>query len=338
MALATLALTACGGADRPDDAEASTGPDRMAAARADDAAPADTDADGGAAAAQAGFDVESVPVSDAPLGEFPYFNLPAGYGNPNSPKPILDLDRVPFWTGDRLEWVEGRAFQSLIRAERGKNFSQFELKKNIEHLITSVGGVKVTDSRIPQSALDTLDDSYEVAYSAGHGDIYNNPVQTYLVRRADRNIWVHVCSDTASAGWIIVESQPFQATASLIEVDAMKQALDADGRVALQVNFATDKADILPESRPQLDQVIALLQDDPALALSIEGHTDDTGGADHNMALSDARANAVVQALVDAGISRDRLQAEGFGQTRPVADNGSEDGRAQNRRVELVKR
>lgn len=85
-------------------------------------------------------------------------------------------------------------------------------------------------------------------------------------------------------------------------------------------------------------EVVKLLRTAPALRLGVEGHTDNTSTAAHNQQLSEARAQAVVAALVAQGIAASRLQAAGFGQTRPLADNATEPGRAQNRRVELVKR
>jgi len=283
------------------------------------------------------FDPASVPVSTAALGAFPYFSLPSGYTPLSTPDPVKDLDRVPFWTGDRMEWVEGRVYQSSIAAEDGKAFSQFEVQKNIGRLVESVGGVQVTYSRIPQEVLAELEDSYTVAYVDGKGDIYNERVQTYLIRRDDRNIWVHLCVDSMGGGWIIAETAPFQQTAALLPADELKQQLDADGKVALQVNFATDRAEILPESQPQIEQVLALLQAHPDLKLSINGHTDDSGDAAHNQQLSEARAAAVAAALTEEGIDPSRLQTQGFGQSEPVADNATEAGKAKNRRVELVR-
>jgi outer membrane protein OmpA-like peptidoglycan-associated protein len=85
-------------------------------------------------------------------------------------------------------------------------------------------------------------------------------------------------------------------------------------------------------------EVVKLLQASPALRLAVEGHTDNAGTPAHNQQLSEARAQAVVAALAAQGIATSRLQAAGFGQTKPLADNATETGRAQNRRVELVKR
>lgn len=84
-------------------------------------------------------------------------------------------------------------------------------------------------------------------------------------------------------------------------------------------------------------EVLKLLQQNPALRLAVQGHTDNTGTAPRNQQLSEARAHAVVASLMGAGIAANRLQVNGFGQTRPLADNATEAGKALNRRVELVK-
>ena len=86
-----------------------------------------------------------------------------------------------------------------------------------------------------------------------------------------------------------------------------------------------------------IDEIAKLLQSDAALKLSIDGHTDSTGTAERNRALSKQRAEAVLGALVAKGIAAERLSAQGFGPDKPVADNGDDAGRAKNRRVELVK-
>lgn len=282
-----------------------------------------------------GFDIESVPVSTVALGEFPYFTLPEGYRNPNRPQPVREFDRAAVWTGDRLEWVEGRIFESRIGAERGKGWSKLEVVRNLDHQVQEAGGVKVTESRPPQDVIQAWGDGQ--GYSVGRGDIFNHEASTWLVRRSDRNIWLHFVGTSAGGAWMVIESAAFVPTASLLPATEMKQQLEADGRVAIEVNFAVDKADILPESQPQIEQVLALLEGDPGLRLSIDGHTDATGGAAHNQSLSEARAQAVVAALVGQGVDAARLEANGYGQTRPVADNDTDEGRAKNRRVELVR-
>jgi len=103
------------------------------------------------------------------------------------------------------------------------------------------------------------------------------------------------------------------------------------------INFDTDSAVLKDESKPTLDRIAALLKAQSGLKLTIEGHTDSTATAEHNQKLSQQRAEAVKAYLVAAGIDGARLKAVGLGATKPVATNATEIGRAQNRRVELVK-
>jgi len=118
----------------------------------------------------------------------------------------------------------------------------------------------------------------------------------------------------------------------------MLEALNKDGFMALYINFDAGKSDIKPESRPIVDQVVALLKGNPDLKLSIEGHTDNVGTPQDNKTLSEQRAKSLMNAIVGQGIAAARLSAVGWGQDRPIADNRSEDGRAKNRRVEIVKK
>ena len=118
----------------------------------------------------------------------------------------------------------------------------------------------------------------------------------------------------------------------------MKAALDADGKVALHgILFDLDKATLQVESDEQLQHIVALMKNFPDLRLQVCGHTDDQGDDAYNMTLSQRRAETVVNYLSLFGIDAGRLTPKGFGESEPVASNATEEGRAQNRRVELVK-
>jgi len=119
--------------------------------------------------------------------------------------------------------------------------------------------------------------------------------------------------------------------------DALKSGLADVGHVEVPgIFFDFGKADIKPESQPAIDEVVKMLKASPALKVWVVGHTDNVGLGETNVALSNARAAAVVKALVAAGIEPRRLIPEGVGPFSPVASNTTEDGRAKNRRVELV--
>ncbi len=136
----------------------------------------------------------------------------------------------------------------------------------------------------------------------------------------------------------------------IIEKKAMEQYIEADaaafgndirsmGHAAVYgIYFDTGKSTIKPESAQAIGEITKLLKNDATLKIHIVGHTDNVGGIDTNMTLSKARADAVLQALIrDNGIAAARLSAYGCGQFAPVASNDTEEGRAKNRRVELVK-
>ncbi|MBJ9976658.1 OmpA family protein [Pseudomonas sp. S75] len=286
------------------------------------------------------FEAARLPVSSVALGAFPYLSLPDGYTTGSTPE-VIDFDEIPFWTGDRLQPVEGRAWSANITAAEGRTFSQLELTRNIEALVRAMDGQKIFDGRFDQTtlqALDTWPREFTQRYNSGLGDVWNNPAQVFVVHRADRDIWIHLCSYAYGAGLLIAESKPLDITARLLPAEQLKAQMDANGKVSLNVNFATDQTQILPTSRPQLDQVVQWLQAEPSLHLQIDGYTDDQGDAAHNQALSEGRAGAVMALLVTQGIEPGRLSSAGLGAANPVADNGSPAGRAQNRRVELVRR
>jgi OmpA-OmpF porin, OOP family len=161
-----------------------------------------------------------------------------------------------------------------------------------------------------------------------------------MVRTPSRQIWLEVWQpryvDT-NYFLTVVEKQDMALRAALLPAEQMKQALDAEGHVMIPVLFDTDKTDIKPESAPLMEEVVKLMKQNPSLKLRIEGHTDTQGTPAYNVTLSDGRAKSVMLALLKAGIDPARLEAKGFGQTNPVADNTTEEGRAKNRRVELVK-
>lgn len=133
-----------------------------------------------------------------------------------------------------------------------------------------------------------------------------------------------------------------QMDEGLVAVDpaALAQGIAQGGSVRIYgILFDFDKADIKPESKPTLDAIATLLKNDAKLSIFVVGHTDGQGTLEHNMKLSQARAKAVVAALTSQyGLAAARLDAHGVGPLAPVATNTTEEGRKQNRRVELVAR
>jgi OmpA-OmpF porin, OOP family len=200
-----------------------------------------------------------------------------------------------------------------------KQPSALQVIRNYENAIKSIGG-EVVYERLPRDG-----DGGEV---------------TLKVATGGKEVWVRVEPGIFSA--------PTQSyTLKIVEVAAMQQVVTANklldelnknGFIALYINFDTGKADLKADGQATAKEIIAMLKASPALRISIEGHTDNVGQPAANKTLSENRAKSVMAAIVAGGIDAKRLSAAGFGQEKPIADNRGEEGRAKNRRVELVKK
>jgi outer membrane protein OmpA-like peptidoglycan-associated protein len=133
----------------------------------------------------------------------------------------------------------------------------------------------------------------------------------------------------------VVEPGEFK---QVVNASSLLDRLKSDGKLSFDIHFDTGDAVIKPESQPVVAQMVELLKAEPTLKVEIAGHTDNTGRQELALPLSQNRAAAVMAALVAGGIEAPRLTAKGYGPSKPIADNGSEGGRALNRRVELVRR
>lgn len=226
----------------------------------------------------------------------------------------LDFDQFPFRTGKGATTpVEGKRVEIRYQINTGnKAPSPLAIIRNHQQAITAIGGTaRYEDQRYA----------------------------TLTVAKDSKEIWAQV--DTAWGGGYfltIIEKQAMtqEVTAS---AELFQSGLKASGHVEVPgIFFDTGKAVLKPESDAAIAEIAKLLKADPALKVYVVGHTDSVAALDLNMKLSQARAEAVVQALVGKhGISAARLAGRGVGPLAPVATNDSEEGRAKNRRVELVK-
>lgn len=355
--LLTLATAACdrGSSETPAVAAApAAAPSQDAAAVAPAAAapapagaatvapPADSVA-AAAPAAKRDFDPADVPESTASLPPFPFFKAPDGLASVLADQDRnVGFDREHMIAGDKVVAVEGKVFRDLypLNDADHRQYTEVEFQRNYANAVAALGGVEVSRVQYTPDVEDAFGgrDAVEKHY---HGvcagvDCENH---TYLIRQGGKEYWIQVSTGAIPLHGevVVLERQGMTQSLGFLSASEMKKAIDATGHVALHINFDTDKASLRADAQPLIAEIGKLLQADPTLRLSIEGHTDNTGTPAHNLELSGARARSVLGALVGLGVDPGRLQSKGFGQDKPVADNGSDAGRAQNRRVELVK-
>lgn len=192
--------------------------------------------------------------------DFPHLGLPAGYRERNTPV-RRDFDMFPFWNGTAFEPVEGKTWE-IAFAKPESEYSLHEVRRNLQAMMAEVGGKRIFAGRIPAQAVQGVDETLRSNYINAAGFVWDSyDAEIYRADLADgRQVWVHARLEPMSAGWVVVEREGFQQTAALLPAEALKKQLDAQGRVAVQVNFATDQAEILADSQPQIAQILALLK------------------------------------------------------------------------------
>ena len=294
-------------------------------------------------AAPKAFDPADVPESTASLPPFPFFKAPEGLASTLSDRDRnKNFDREHMIAGDKVVVVEGKVFRDRFQLTNPdqREYSEIEFHRNYANAIAELGGRKISQVQYTNE-VNAAFGGREAVDRHYHGTCASDGCEnhTYLIRQGGKEWWIQVSTGAIPLHGevVVLERQGMASKLAFIDAAAMKQALDADGRIALYINFDVDQATLRPDAAAVVAEIHRLLANDPALRLSIDGHTDATGTAARNRELSRQRAEAVRAALVAKGIAADRLQAQGFGPDQPLADNATEDGRAKNRRVELVR-
>jgi outer membrane protein OmpA-like peptidoglycan-associated protein len=202
--------------------------------------------------------------------------------------------------------------------------------------IAEARGVAMQATQQQQQTLGNMHDAQTAAVQATSAQLGRANVQLALQGQAlqNQNQQIQTERDRRAEA----DKRAAQATADLAAFASVKQ--EARGLVITlsgSVLFATNRSDLLPSAQAKLAEVgTALTKQDVESKITVEGHTDSQGQATYNQDLSQRRAQSVRDFLVSRGIASDRVTAQGFGLTRPIADNASPEGRANNRRVEIV--
>jgi outer membrane protein OmpA-like peptidoglycan-associated protein len=226
---------------------------------------------------------------------------------------VKDFDKYtsPYLSGQDENW-EGKLTRLAYYIKTGaKQASMLQIARNYENAAKKIGG------KILANAERVIE-----------GKIEKNGGVTY----------VHVEAYNGGRNYdvVVVETGTMKQDV-VADAAALSASIAATGKAAVYgIYFDTGKSVVKPESNPSLEEIIRLLKQNGALSLYVVGHTDNVGALDYNLKLSADRADAVVKALIGRGIAASRLKGAGVGPYCPVASNHTEEGKAGNRRVELV--
>lgn len=193
LSAVALTLTACGGQsdEAPADVSNTDAVELVPVTGAADPAQAAT------------FDLSRVAISTAALGAFPFVSVPAGYEARE--EATMDLAAFPIWTGQAFQTVEGKVHMARSGTPDGKTYSRLEFQRAFDASVKALGGVQVASGDVPNPVVDALPQTLRSDMSLGIGSIYGNAVTTYVIRQADRTVWIHLVNDSSQGNWAVVE-------------------------------------------------------------------------------------------------------------------------------------
>ncbi len=264
----------------------------------------------------------------------------SGYDQKEFDEIELPLSRAKDWdTMGKMQRLEGKVTKIFYVFPEGR--SALEVFRNYEGALSRAGfSTLFSCSGIEgPNGCGPIQGSYHQWF--GSGSNYTEDKQRTLtakLARPEGDAWVslHVCAPWAFLA--VVETKPMETGLVNVNAEALAGDITRTGHAAVYgIYFDTGKAEVKAESEPALQEIAKLLVQNPKLKLHVVGHTDSMGELAMNMDLSRHRAEAVVQVLTTKHkIAAARLRGDGVGPLAPVASNKSEEGRAKNRRVELV--
>ena len=266
------------------------------------------------------FDEAVLPVKPVPLNPPPATSLLRVEGKVTDITYVVPAGKTPLEVMRNYEQALGASYKTVFSC------AGTDCGGDMAGFIGNSG--KVVPSGWGHFSFETEKNRYLLAQrSAPGGDVY-----VLLYAMQETNYPTAVFQRT-------VELKPMQgAQVNVLDAAALQRGLEADGKVAVYgVHFDTAKAEVKPESKASLDEMAKLLAKNPGMKVYIVGHTDNTGTLAANLDLSQKRADAVAKALASTyKVEPQRLAARGVASLAPVASNSGEEGRARNRRVELV--
>lgn len=285
------------------------------------------------------FSWDEISLSSKDIGDFPYIKPPKGivmgeHGSSSYNKEF-NFSKLKMYSkiSNTTFYIEGKVrYISFSNEDENANWEQYYFDKSINDYLKSIEAIEIK----PIGGSDDYKEKYwgsdyDGEHTVKHNDRDN--IRMWVIKQKNRNIGIQIFKKRIA----IVEGKEFEQTIEKFTADEILSEINTNGYATLHINFDTGKSRISTESYDVVNEIAKMMKANTSLKISIEGHTDNTGNEESNMKLSKNRARSVLMSLTDENIDESRLKSEGFGQTKPIEDNTTEEGKAENRRVELRK-
>lgn len=274
--------------------------------------------------------LEDIPLVTDDIGEFPFYIMPpTGYQYDNNTKEMNFDELYRFYNDSSTLTIGGKFYETGIiktKQNREKNYNDSLLLAYFDRQIKDLGGV---ETRLKQKYSHFLTHQQAV-----------DSVKRYIIRTIKGNIWIDLISlhTPRQINYSIIYEGKVSEPVHIIKAERLKYALEKYGKVIVYINFADGKTSLEPDGIQAVNEIARLMNRlDKDLKLSVEGHTDDAGSAEYCKRLSNERVSTILNQLQRQKVQSYRLKKVAYGSERFVADNSTNENRAKNRRIELIK-
>ena len=281
---------------------------------------------------------ETIEVSMADIGKFPYLVPPEGYVYDRFAKNKNLAEQYHFYSDSSMLTIGGKYFRALVlksddRKYRKEEFCDSTIVSHYENAIKQLGGVEIYSDDKPLKILDMIDEDMANQSIAGS-------YRQFIIRTPSGNAWFSLEYDYGTVQQVVY-SAIFEGTISeqvfFMPADIMRAAINRNGKVVLYINYNKDLAILAPDGEAQVNEIAKLMQMDNGLRLFFEGHTDSLSTPERDRRLSNERVRAVLKRLEEMKIRKHRLDGKGFGSERLLVLSDYDENRTKNRRIELVR-
>ena len=239
------------------------------------------------------------------IGSFPFFSAPEGLkieNVENGASQIFPFEKMENLTGQSVYSSEGKLAILHMQGD-GADFNQRLFDRSVYDYIDKMGAKQLFKGDYPKNEPQNeairakLKENMWNGKRRFYGFVDDSPFTVYAFKNNGKNYMVDIQSNSAMGEIYVMELKDFVQTIKAYSAAGMKKDLEASGKAILNINFDTDKATLKPDGTKIVDEIFVLLNENPTYKLSIEGHTDNVGAAEHNKKLSADRANTVMYAL-----------------------------------------
>lgn len=290
------------------------------------------------------FDINKVPISNAELGEFPYFKTFPNFKPTNYSDSItIAQNQTFFYDGKKFFAVEGKVSAQTLSLYSKDKLSEFQMIKDFDRMVNVLGGKKIFTGVMPIKLLKPLagivdevklGSSNKIVYYSWYG------VVEYVIRTPQKEIYIQFQPYSIGSNFItllIVEKQvELLATNTNNENKLVAKLLNNEIAIC-NIIYKTDDAELVTQSKADLLKIANIYQQYPLWKLKIEVHSAPVGKPEYILALTQKRAAEIKKQLLALGIKPDQLEVKGMGDSKPKVPNENEQSRLENSRVEISK-